>query len=109
MRVSSNTFPVIVRPSFFSSLEDLRLRAHSDNYQGHRERPYTLPNSLAYPSHHWAFERLLSASLVPLTAAAFVTPGSSCPILDGVLGLSLVMHSHLGVCSLAPVETPNRY
>jgi len=32
-----------------------------------------------------------------LTTAAFVTSGSSYPILDGVLGVSLVMHSRHGV------------
>jgi succinate dehydrogenase (ubiquinone) membrane anchor subunit len=32
-----------------------------------------------------------------MTAAAFVTSGSSYPVLDGLLGLSLVMHSHIGV------------
>ncbi|KIM37468.1 hypothetical protein M413DRAFT_30930 [Hebeloma cylindrosporum] len=54
------------------------------------------PSSRTHGSHHWAFERLLSASLVPMTAAAFVTSGTAYPILDGVLGVSLVMHSHLG-------------
>jgi len=31
-----------------------------------------------------------------MTAAAFITSGSNYPILDGLLGLSLVVHSHLG-------------
>ena len=55
------------------------------------------PSSRSHGSHHWAFERLLSASLVPLTAAAFVTSGSNYPILDGLFGVGLVMHSHIGV------------
>jgi succinate dehydrogenase (ubiquinone) membrane anchor subunit len=55
------------------------------------------PPSRSHGSHHWAFERLLSASLVPLTAAAFVTSGSNYPILDGLFGVGLVMHSHIGV------------
>ena len=55
------------------------------------------PPSKSHGSYHWAFERLLSASLVPLTAAAFVTSGSQYPVLDGLLGVSLVMHSHIGV------------
>ncbi|KAF9482863.1 hypothetical protein BDN70DRAFT_874450 [Pholiota conissans] len=58
------------------------------------------PSSRAHGSHHWAFERLLSAALVPLTAAAFATSGSSYPILDGILGVSLVMHSHIGFDSV---------
>lgn len=56
------------------------------------------PPSRTHGSHHWAFERLLSASLVPLTAAAAVTTGSQYPIVDGLLGVALVMHSHIGVC-----------
>ena len=51
-------------------------------------------------SHHWTFERLLSAGLVPLTAAAFVTSGSHAALLDGLLGISLVVHSHIGVRTL---------
>ena len=56
------------------------------------------PPSRSHGSHHWAFERLLSASLVPLTAAAFVTSGSNYPLVDALLGVGLVMHSHIGVC-----------
>ena len=55
------------------------------------------PSSKVHGSYHWSFERLLSAALVPMTAAAFVTTGSNYPVLDGLLGLSLVMHSHFGV------------
>lgn len=58
------------------------------------------PPSKSHGSYHWAFERLLSAGLVPLTAAAFVTSGSNYPVVDGLLGISLVMHSHIGVRSL---------
>ena len=57
--------------------------------------PFPAP-SRAHGSHHWAFERLLSASLVPLTVAAYATSASPYPVLDGVLGVSLVMHSHIG-------------
>ncbi|TDL26038.1 SDHD, membrane anchor subunit of succinate dehydrogenase [Rickenella mellea] len=54
------------------------------------------PPSKTHGSHHWAFERLLSATLVPLTAAAFVTTGSQYPVFDGILGVSLIVHSHIG-------------
>lgn len=53
--------------------------------------------SRIHGSHHWAFERLLSAGLVPLAAAAFATSGSNFPILDDVLGVSLIIHSNIGV------------
>ncbi|KAI0091622.1 mitochondrial inner membrane protein [Irpex rosettiformis] len=84
-------------------------RAHSDTayvpggpiYKGTVNDPTTFPPpSRAHGSHHWAFERLLSAALVPMTAAAFVTSGSAFPVLDGLLGISLVVHSHIGFDAL---------
>jgi len=54
------------------------------------------PSSKTHGSYHWAFERLLSASLVPLTVAAAVSSGSQYSLIDGLLGISLVMHSHIG-------------
>ncbi|KAF8921616.1 mitochondrial inner membrane protein [Mucidula mucida] len=66
-------------------------------YKGTVNDPTTFPTpSKSHGSYHWAFERLLSAGLVPLTAATFVTSGTNYPILDGILGVSLVMHSHIG-------------
>jgi succinate dehydrogenase (ubiquinone) membrane anchor subunit len=58
--------------------------------------PFPTP-SKSHGSYHWAFERLLSASLVPATGAAFALSGSNYPVLDGLLGVGLVMHSHIGV------------
>lgn len=58
------------------------------------------PPSRTHGSYHWAFERLLSAGLVPLTVAAFFTSGTNYPLLDGILGMSLVVHSHIGVSML---------
>jgi len=70
-------------------------------YKGTVNDPTTFPPpSKTHGSYHWAFERLLSAGLVPLTVAAFVTSGSSYPMLDGILGVSLVMHSHIGFDSI---------
>ncbi|KDN37896.1 hypothetical protein RSAG8_09870, partial [Rhizoctonia solani AG-8 WAC10335] len=51
-------------------------------------------------SHHWAFERLLSAALIPATVSAFVVSPTAYPILDGVLAVSLVVHSHIGFDSM---------
>ncbi|KAG6817241.1 hypothetical protein H0H87_011298 [Tephrocybe sp. NHM501043] len=66
-------------------------------YKGTVNDPTTFPPpSRAHGSYHWAFERLLSASLVPMTVAAYATTGSNYPIVDGLLGISLVMHSHIG-------------
>ncbi|KAK0450437.1 mitochondrial inner membrane protein [Desarmillaria tabescens] len=70
-------------------------------YKGTVNDPTTFPKpSRSAGSYHWAFERLLSAGLVPLTAAAFVTSGSNYPVLDGVLGASLVMHTYIGLDSI---------
>ncbi|KAJ8494724.1 hypothetical protein ONZ45_g13141 [Pleurotus djamor] len=70
-------------------------------YKGTVNDPTTFPTpSKSHGSYHWAFERLLSAGLVPLTAAAFATSGTNYPILDGILGVSLIMHSHIGFDSV---------
>lgn len=53
------------------------------------------PPNPAHGHQHWLFERGLSVALLPLTALAVAKHGSS-GILDAVLGLSLVMHSHIG-------------
>lgn len=59
--------------------------------------PTTFPTpNKSHGSYHWSFERLLSATLIPLTASAAVVSGSAYPIVDGLLGLSLVVHSHIG-------------
>ena len=77
-------------------------------YKGTVNDPTTFPPpNKSHGSYHWAFERLLAASLLPITGAAFVTSGSAYPVLDGILSVSLVMHSHIGVCpSLATATTP---
>ncbi|KIK89905.1 hypothetical protein PAXRUDRAFT_831745 [Paxillus rubicundulus Ve08.2h10] len=70
-------------------------------YQGTVNDPTTFPPpSKIHGSYHWAFERLLSAALVPMTAAAFATSATAYPVLDGLLGISLVMHSHMGFDSM---------
>ena len=67
-------------------------------YPGTVNDPTTFPPpSKTHGSYHWEFERLLSAALIPMTAAAFATSGTAYPVLDGLLGISLVMHSHIGV------------
>ncbi|KAJ7644386.1 CybS-domain-containing protein [Roridomyces roridus] len=66
-------------------------------YKGTVNDPTDFPTpSRMHGSHHWSFERLLSASLIPLTGAAFATSPSVHPVLDGLLGVSLIVHSHMG-------------
>lgn len=56
--------------------------------------PTTFPTpNRAHGSIHWTFERSLSAALVPVTAATAIA--SPNPLLDGLLGVTLIMHSHL--------------
>ena len=55
------------------------------------------PPAKSHGSYHWAFERILSASLVPIMGAAVVTSGSTYALIDALLGVSLVMHSYIGV------------
>ncbi|KAG8904153.1 membrane anchor subunit of succinate dehydrogenase, Sdh4 [Tulasnella sp. 403] len=69
--------------------------------------PGTVNDATTFPapskmhgSHHWAFERLLSAALVPLTASTFALSSSPYPVLDGLLAVSLVVHSHIGFDSV---------
>ncbi|KAL0240245.1 hypothetical protein I308_106795 [Cryptococcus tetragattii IND107] len=56
---------------------------------------FPTPNK-AHGSYHWAFERLLSASLIPLTVGAAVSSGTAYPIMDGILAVSLIVHTHIG-------------
>lgn len=80
-------------------------------YRGSVNDPTTFPPpSKTHGSYHWAFERLLSAGLLPLTVAAFATSTSNYPLLDGLLGVSLVMHSHIGVrASISRADTWHAY
>lgn len=56
--------------------------------------PTPFPESnKAHGSIHWTFERALSAALIPVTAATAVV--SANPVLDGILGVALIFHSHL--------------
>ncbi|KAH9986422.1 hypothetical protein BJV77DRAFT_951102, partial [Russula vinacea] len=50
-------------------------------------------------SHHG---RSSVCSPRPLSATAFVTSVLSAPLLDGLLGISLIVHSHIGVLRKFP-------
>jgi len=54
--------------------------------------PETSPS---HGSYHWTFDRLVAASLIPLTVAPFAA-GSLNPTLDAVLCATLLIHSHTG-------------
>ncbi|KAL2271009.1 hypothetical protein VTJ83DRAFT_380 [Remersonia thermophila] len=53
------------------------------------------PPSPSHGSYHWTFDRLVAASLVPLTVAPFAA-GSLNPTLDALLCATILIHSHTG-------------
>jgi len=65
------------------------------------------PPSKAHGSYHWTFERVLSVALIPLVVTPFVT-GSSSPILDALLGSTIVIHSHIGFDAMITDYIPTR-
>ncbi|KAJ7457642.1 mitochondrial inner membrane protein [Mycena galericulata] len=90
-----------VRPATTQSSSDALYVPGGPIYKGTVNDPTSFPPpSRVHGSHHWSFERLLSASLIPLTAAAFATSPTVHPVLDGLLGVSLVVHSHIGFDSI---------
>ncbi|CAH7678435.1 hypothetical protein BY996DRAFT_4597718, partial [Phakopsora pachyrhizi] len=59
---------------------------------------FPMPNK-AHGSIYWTIERSLLEALVPVIAArAIASPNI---LLDGVLGVVLVLHSHMGFDQLA--------
>ncbi|KAK0618405.1 CybS-domain-containing protein [Bombardia bombarda] len=53
------------------------------------------PTSPSHGSYHWTFDRLIAASLIPLTVAPFAA-GSLNPTMDAVLAAMILIHSHTG-------------
>ena len=103
------TFPAVVRSTLSPSSPPTDLELDLAIYKGTVNNPTTFPpSSKSHGSYYWPFEHLLAASLIPLTTAAFVTSGSPVPLLDGLLGVSLILHSHIGVASLFSVSSRTR-
>ncbi|KAF4578216.1 membrane anchor subunit of succinate dehydrogenase, Sdh4 [Pleurotus pulmonarius] len=100
-RISARRLPTVAALQVRNSTASTAYVPGGPIYKGTVNDPTTFPApSKSHGSYHWAFERLLSAGLVPLTAAAFVTSGTNYPVLDGLLGISLVVHSHIGFDSM---------
>lgn len=53
------------------------------------------PTSPSHGSYHWTFDRLVAASLIPLTITPFAA-GSLNPTLDALLCATILIHSHVG-------------
>lgn len=58
-----------------------------------------IPANPTHGSYHWTFERILSATLIPLTVAPFAA-GSLNPIMDATLCAAILIHSHIGFESI---------
>ena len=70
--------------------------------------PVPVPNpSPSHGSYHWTFERLIAASLIPLTVAPFAA-GSLNPTVDAVLCGVILVHSHLGFQGIVVDYIPKR-
>ncbi|KAH8197605.1 hypothetical protein TruAng_008237 [Truncatella angustata] len=69
--------------------------------------PAPVPSpSPSHGSYHWTFDRLLAASLVPITVAPFAA-GSLNPVLDATLVGMIVIHSHTGFQNILIDYIPN--
>ncbi|KAF9583865.1 membrane anchor subunit of succinate dehydrogenase, Sdh4 [Lunasporangiospora selenospora] len=61
--------------------------------------PYKVPTpNQVHGSYHWDFERVLSVSLIPLFAASAIQGAN--PITDGLLGVVIPIHAHMGFDSM---------
>ncbi|KAI4159009.1 MAG: hypothetical protein L6R39_000434 [Caloplaca ligustica] len=70
--------------------------------------PAPIPEpSPTHGSYHWAFERTMSAALIPLTIAPFAA-GTLNPIMDAVLCAGLIIHSHIGFQSIIIDYVPDK-
>jgi succinate dehydrogenase (ubiquinone) membrane anchor subunit len=70
--------------------------------------PVRLPEPhKAHGSYHWTFERALSLALIPLIVTPFVT-GTGTPVLDALIGSSVVLHSHIGFDAIVTDYVPKR-
>ena len=75
----------------------------TETYKGSVNDPTTFPPSKrSHGPYHWTFGLLLSAGIVPLATAAFVTSGSPITLLVGLLGISLIVYPYWGVFSYNP-------
>jgi succinate dehydrogenase (ubiquinone) membrane anchor subunit len=54
------------------------------------------PASPSHGSYHWTFDRIIAASLIPLTVAPFAA-GSLNPTMDAILCATILIHSHTGL------------
>ncbi|KAL2054198.1 hypothetical protein ABVK25_005339 [Lepraria finkii] len=93
---------------FHASSRRLILPAGPQVIDGTANDPAPVPEpSPTHGSYHWAFERLISAALIPLTIAPFAA-GTLNPITDAILCATILIHSHIGFQALIIDYLPNK-
>lgn len=104
-RLLSCTRSVSLRPDF----SKLRLKkSPPGNIVGTVNDAYIPPPANHYEGgHHWTYERLISAALVPLLVTPIVA-GVEHPLLDVSFCLTLLFHVHAGLKSCIIDYIPKR-
>ncbi|MCJ1297281.1 membrane anchor subunit of succinate dehydrogenase, Sdh4 [Hypocenomyce scalaris] len=86
--------------AFHASGRQAILPAGPQHIEGTANDPTPVPDpSPTHGSYHWTFERLIAATLVPLTVAPFAA-GSLNPVMDATLCATILIHSHIGFESI---------
>ncbi|EGV61401.1 hypothetical protein CANTEDRAFT_108004 [Yamadazyma tenuis ATCC 10573] len=69
---------------------------------------YTPPQANFHEGgHHWAYEKIVSTAMIPLTAAPFIL-GPDLPIVDTVWAVTCLVHCHMGFKSCIIDYIPKR-
>ncbi|KAF9433388.1 membrane anchor subunit of succinate dehydrogenase, Sdh4 [Entomortierella beljakovae] len=91
LRVSS---PMNARVYFHAS-RSVAADSPSNVTDVYKTAPYNvLPIDQVHGSYHWDFERVLCVSMIPLLAASALNGAH--PITDGLLGVVIPIHAHMG-------------
>ncbi|KAK1755260.1 CybS-domain-containing protein [Echria macrotheca] len=94
---SSRALPVA---TFHTSARRNLLPPLPQKVEGTVNDPAPVPEpSPSHGSYHWTFDRLVAASLIPLTVTPFAA-GSLNPTLDALLCATILIHSHTGFQSI---------
>ncbi|KAF9197237.1 membrane anchor subunit of succinate dehydrogenase, Sdh4 [Haplosporangium sp. Z 27] len=80
---------------YFHASRTVATDTSSDVTEVYKAKAYYIPApNQVHGSYHWDFERILSVSLIPLFAVSAFNGAH--PITDGLLGVVVPIHAHLG-------------
>ena len=65
------------------------------------------PSSPSHGSYHWTMDRIVAASLIPLTITPFAA-GSLNPTMDAILCATILIHSHTGFQNIITDYVPKK-